>query len=347
MQIITQINNVKCLEWGLNANQGALFDMLNQSAGWAKAIVIDGEVWYWVSRNKVIEELPLYYTKPDTVYRHLKALDKSGLVRHQKHGDKDLIMLTEKGKTWNNKVIDNFPQNNSKNDDFNSSETNPTLGNKSENTRIEIRNSSDSNPTYQHTNSSAVNNQEKNKQKKPSQDLQSDEVKNIEENFFSFFWKNYPKKTGKANCLKKYCVLLKNKTTRQKVHDEIMFGLSQYVSQKEDWCAWKNPLTFLNGKTWEDYTLDKPFEEQPQQTAFLNWKDEAREMENGKYIPGGWGAEVGETTEQWRARFFAWKKVGLQNWWDRDNHCWTFTEQNKPQWLALHKKADGLMGVAA
>lgn len=156
MQIITHINNAKCLEWGLNANQGALFDMLNQSASWAKTVVIDGEVWYWVSRNKVIEELPLYYTKPDTVYRHLKALDKSGLIKHQKHGDKDLIMLTEKGKTWNNKVVDNLP----KNDDKKHSEINPTLGNKSENTRIEIRNSSDSNPTYQHTNSSVVNNQD-------------------------------------------------------------------------------------------------------------------------------------------------------------------------------------------
>lgn len=182
---------------------------------------------------------------------------------------------------------------------------------------------------------------------KSSQNLQSDDAREIEENFFSFFWENYPKKTGKANCLKKYCVLLKNKTTRQKIHDEIMSGLSQYVSQKEDWCAWKNPLTFLNQKSWKDYTLDKPFEQQPQATEFLNWKDEAKEMENGRYVAGGWGAEVGESADQWRARFFAWKNVGLHNWWDKHNHCWTFTEQTKAQWLALHKKADSLMGVAA
>ncbi len=147
MQIVTHINNAKCLEWGINANQGALFDMLNQVASWAKPIVIDGHVWYWVSRNKVIDELPLYYSKPDTVYRHLKALAEKNLIGYKKDGEKDLIMLTEKGKTWNNKVVES------------SSEINPTLGNKSENTRIEIRNSSDSNPTYQHTNTSAVEDQ--------------------------------------------------------------------------------------------------------------------------------------------------------------------------------------------
>lgn len=201
-------------------------------------------------------------------------------------------------------------------------------------------------------NNTLSNNTKSNKEKtaaneKSSQDLQSDDAKAIEENFFSFFWENYPNKKGRAACLKKYQTLLKNKTTRQKVHDEIMFGLSQYVLQKEDWCAWKNPLTFLNQKSWKDYTSDKPFEQQPQVTEFLNWKDEARAMENGRYVAGGWGAEVGESTDQWRARFFAWKKVGLQNWWDRDNHCWTFTEQTKAQWLALQKKADSLMGVAA
>lgn len=55
---------------------------------------------------------------------------------YQKHGDKDLIRLTEKGKTWN---------------EFNS-DLNPTLGNKSELARKQIRKSSDLNPTNNNTN---------------------------------------------------------------------------------------------------------------------------------------------------------------------------------------------------
>lgn len=136
MRFSTYINNAKCLEWDLNANQGALFDLLNQAPAWAKEIIIDGVVYYWVSRNAVIEELPLFYSKPDTVYRHFVEFHKKGLIVYQKHGDKDLIRLTEKGKTWN---------------EFNS-DLNPTLGNKSELARKQIRKSSDLNPTNNNTN---------------------------------------------------------------------------------------------------------------------------------------------------------------------------------------------------
>ena len=104
MRFNTYINNQKAIEWGLNANQAALFDLLNQSSSWAEEIIVDGVVYYWVSRNKVIEELPLFYKTGDTVYRHFSELNEKGLIvylKQGKHGDKDLIRLTEKGKSWN------------------------------------------------------------------------------------------------------------------------------------------------------------------------------------------------------------------------------------------------------
>ena len=79
MRFNTHINNQKAIEWGLNANQAALFDLLNQSSSWAKDVTIDGQVFYWVSRNRVIEELPLFYSKTDTVYRHFVELAKKEL----------------------------------------------------------------------------------------------------------------------------------------------------------------------------------------------------------------------------------------------------------------------------
>ena len=104
MRFSTYINNQKAIEWGLNANQAALFDLLNQAVSWAEEIIVDGVVYYWVSRNKVLEELPLFYKTSDTVYRHFSDLDEKGLIiylKQGKHGDKDLIRLTEKGKSWN------------------------------------------------------------------------------------------------------------------------------------------------------------------------------------------------------------------------------------------------------
>ncbi len=144
MRYFTNINNIKCLEWGLNANQGALFDLLNQASSWAETHIIDNEVFYHVSRNLVLEELPLFFTKSDTVYRNFIDLQEKGLIEYKKVGKKDVIKLTEKGKCWNAKL-------------GNESEKNEKFGNESEKTRNEIRKNSDSNPTNNNINNNYIN----------------------------------------------------------------------------------------------------------------------------------------------------------------------------------------------
>lgn len=101
MRYTTRINNRKCMEWGINAGQAALFDLLNECAGWAKPMVINGEVFYWVSRQLVIEELPLFFSKPDTAYRAMKALEEKGLIEYQRSAGWELVRITPKGATWN------------------------------------------------------------------------------------------------------------------------------------------------------------------------------------------------------------------------------------------------------
>lgn len=101
MRYTTRINNRKCMEWGINAGQAALFDLLNECAGWAKPMVINGEVFYWVSRHLVIEELPLFFNKPDTAYRAMKALEEKGLIEYQRSAGWELVRITPKGATWN------------------------------------------------------------------------------------------------------------------------------------------------------------------------------------------------------------------------------------------------------
>ena len=99
------INQVKVMEWGLNLAQASVFSVLNEAYSWASSTIFDGEVYYWFSKAKLIEELPVVTDKPDTIVRHLAALEKAGLIRRKVIVDDNktflYIAITEKGKQWN------------------------------------------------------------------------------------------------------------------------------------------------------------------------------------------------------------------------------------------------------
>lgn len=140
MRFTSTINNVRLLDWDINITQGALVDLINQASSWAKAVVIDGITYYWMSFGKVCEELPSVFTKEDTVYRQYKVLKEKGIIEHFKMDGKDYVRLTEKGCEWN------------KFEPIRESEKNPSAGNQSEQTRKKIRESSEKNPTDNNTN---------------------------------------------------------------------------------------------------------------------------------------------------------------------------------------------------
>ncbi len=143
MRYTTNLNNLKCLEWEINAQQGILFSLLYDANNWAKEIVIEENVFYFVSRNLIIKELPMFFEKPDTVYRHLKTLAEKGLIEYSKKDKMDLIRITEKGKEWNfvehKNIMDKNP-----NLDSNSEINSINAGKKSEN-------NTEKNPTYNNT----------------------------------------------------------------------------------------------------------------------------------------------------------------------------------------------------
>ena len=157
MRFSTYLNNAKCMEWKINAQQGILFALLYEAPAWAKEEIIENRTYYFVSRNLILEELPMFFEKSDTVYRNLKVLQEKGLIEYIKQGKKDLIRITTKGKTWNE-----FKDNNSeKSPSFEqNSEKNPNnLGKKSEK---ELKNS-EKNPTnnntiYNYNNTNILNN---------------------------------------------------------------------------------------------------------------------------------------------------------------------------------------------
>ena len=105
MRYMLSINQVKMLEWGLNLAQASVFSVLNEANSWARSAVFDGETYYWFSKLKLIKELPSVTDKPDTIKRHLSALEKAGLIRRKVIVDGNntyhYVAITAKGKQWN------------------------------------------------------------------------------------------------------------------------------------------------------------------------------------------------------------------------------------------------------
>lgn len=222
MRYTYSINAVKGIEWGLNLNQGALMDLINQASSWAKPCVVDGEVYYWMSRNMIVDEIPLAYSKPDTVYRAIKALAAKDLIVHIKEGKKDLIKMTEKGRTWNVKgTIQGDAKLGFKSDLDKNTDLNPTkLGNKSEN-------NSEINPTYKSTNNTP------------------NTINKINIHFDTF-WSAYDYSQAVGKCETKW------KSLTNEERELVMKHVPAYVISKPVKKFRKHPLTYLNGQGWLD-----------------------------------------------------------------------------------------------
>ena len=95
------VNQERAIMLGIdNINQALIFDMLTSASTWAEPETVDNQVYYWVSRQTIANELKLLHLKPDTVYRHLKSLQKLGLIDYIKINKKDCIRLTKKGESY-------------------------------------------------------------------------------------------------------------------------------------------------------------------------------------------------------------------------------------------------------
>ena len=219
MRYSSLINNSKCLEWGLNPSQGALFDLLNQLSSWASTIIIEDEIYYHISRNKILEELPVYYKRTDTIYRHFKDLHKKGLIVYNKYNKKDIVYLTKKGKTWNEfRSSDSFPNKSTKN--------------------------SDSFPTY---NKTINHNNTKEIYKEKYCEL-----------YFDEFYKMYPIKKGKAKGKKTFLSLFKKLSPKDSktLFDKMIKGLEDYCSwintNISEQKYIKHFSTYMSKRGWED-----------------------------------------------------------------------------------------------
>lgn len=129
MRYSSTINNLKASEWGLSIQQAYLFSWFYELPSWANKVMIENEIFYFASKNKAVEELPILTDKTDTMYRYYKQLEELDLIVIKKIDNKDYVSLTSKAREWNFHKSED-------------SENNPSLfGNLSES-------NSEKNPTY-------------------------------------------------------------------------------------------------------------------------------------------------------------------------------------------------------
>lgn len=160
MQYTLTINQVKATEWGLNLPQANVFAFVYTCPSWCKPVTNDRGVFYALSKQKIVDELPMVTNKPDTAFRILKQLEKLGVVELSSTNQITLVRLTEKGRTWNHQLKDDgwnvgsekYP---TKNPDANPTDSAAALvGNISDLDGKNLRPGSDNFPTNQYTNNS-------------------------------------------------------------------------------------------------------------------------------------------------------------------------------------------------
>ena len=244
MRFSTFLNNKKCMEWKLNAQQGILFSLLYDCSNWAKEVIVDGQTYYFISRNLVINELPMFFEKPDTVYREFKKLFEKGLIKYIKKDKMDLIRITEKGKEWNFSNSEN------------NSEKNPSkFGKNSEN-------NSEKNPSKFGKNSE--NNSEKNPTNKDNNIYYKD-TNNKDNNIYSAVTDYLNKKTGRAGS-EKYSPSSKETIKYIKARQNDGYKLEDFKIVID------NMVTAWTGTEWEQYLrprtlFSNKFED------YLRWKN--------------------------------------------------------------------------
>lgn len=132
------IDQVFCLEHGLNLAEGGVYDFCYRLPAWAESVILSGQTWYFGSRTKAVSEIKLVSAKPDTIYRHYKKLESLGLIFYKKFEGKDLIRLNPKfSREWNRKPLGKISEDSEKNPNLlgkiseNHSEKFPTYNNTS------------------------------------------------------------------------------------------------------------------------------------------------------------------------------------------------------------------------
>ncbi|WP_052702361.1 hypothetical protein [Marinomonas sp. S3726] len=272
MRFNLYLNQVKVLEWGLNLAQAAVFSVLNEASNWANSTVFDGNVYYWFSKTKLIEELPMVTDKPDTAVRHMAALEKAGLILRKVIVENNktfvYVAITEKGKQWNAASHPCEPVESEGRKNIRPSEK------KSASPRKNIRPPSDKFPTNNITNNPITNDPdidlsdsgESNEQVNQSIDLCSPpaNVRMTNQNYlksrFDEFYEVYGKKANRSGAEKAFSKIKLPAENRELFVSAIIdcarcWGELFRIAPSDQKAYQPHPASWINGKRWEDEAL--------------------------------------------------------------------------------------------
>jgi hypothetical protein len=127
----------------LTIEQSAFLSYLRESLTWAQDVLVDDKVYKWVSRGKVVSDIPYITSKPDTVYRWFTRLKDLGLIEYIKKDNKDLYKMLPVCNEWNSRKNSDLNPDNSDGDPSKlglgselGSDGNPTYSNINTNSKI-------------------------------------------------------------------------------------------------------------------------------------------------------------------------------------------------------------------
>lgn len=108
MKYSIYINQKKAVEWKLTSSEAIVFSWIYELASWADKMEYKEKTYYYGSKNKACEELPIITDKRDTMCRIYKNLKNKKLIDIININDIDYISITKKGNEWGDKIYYNF-----------------------------------------------------------------------------------------------------------------------------------------------------------------------------------------------------------------------------------------------
>lgn len=100
MQYSLYIDQKRSVEWRLTPKQALLFSYITTATKWAQSTTQEESIYYFLSKNKLCQEMPLVATKTNTMYKYIKQLEEKGVILHQVIKNMTHIAITNKGKMW-------------------------------------------------------------------------------------------------------------------------------------------------------------------------------------------------------------------------------------------------------
>lgn len=100
MKFSIYINQPMTVGLDLSVKEAVVFGAIYDSHSWAEKVVVNGDVWVWLSKSVLLTELPIVGTW-ESFKKIKQKLKEKGLIEYSVFGQKQVFKLTKLGQKWN------------------------------------------------------------------------------------------------------------------------------------------------------------------------------------------------------------------------------------------------------